>query len=819
MFRLLPIGRSGHLLNSPSSRSYCLLDYQRLRYIRSLSNGTGKRSREIDFELLYDTCTTAEAAKRVHALLIVSGKAWGSFVATRLVNLYSHLGDVSSSRKIFNRIQRKDAYTWNSMVSAYVRSRHFGEAVRCAFEMLSNSDARPDSYTFPAVLKACTAFDDGRRLHCWIVKLGFEWDLFVAASLVHMYCRFSRPSSAYNIFKEMPYRDMGCWNSMISGFCQCGNAKEAFRILNNMGMEGIRMDSVTVVSILSVCALMSDKLYGMLIHVFTIKQGMEFSLFVSNALINMYAKFGELICAQNVFDDMAVRDIVSWNSIIAAYEQNDCPIDALRFFHRMRVSKVKPDVLTLVSLASSAAQTKNFLFGYSVHGYVVRRCWITADTVIGNAIVDMYAKLGVTDSAQKVFDELPYKDVIAWNTMIAGYAQNGLASEAIKVFRHMKESEHVAPNLETWVSILPAYAHIGALREGKKIHNQAVKEGLDSNSFLGTCLIDLYGKCGRLDEAMSLFYNMSRETSVPWNAVILCHGLHGNGETSVRLFNEMLSEGIEPDHVTFVSLLTGCSHSGFVDLGERYFRAMKKDYGIKPIMKHYGCMVDLYGRAGLLQKAIDFIEMMPVRPDATIWGAVLGACRIHGNVELGRKASDRLFEIDSSDVGYYVLMSNLYANLGRWDGADEMRLLARDRGLRKTPGWSSIELNSNVEIFFTGNQSHPQSAEIYKELAKLTAKMKSLGYFPDHSFVLQDVEDDEKENILTSHSERLAIMYGILNTPPKTMIRIYKNLRVCGDCHTVTKFISKITEREIIVRDSNRFHRFHDGACSCGDYW
>ncbi|KAK6160120.1 hypothetical protein DH2020_003501 [Rehmannia glutinosa] len=613
-----------------------------------------------------------------------------------------------------------------------------------------------------------------------------------------MYCRFGFVDNAYTIFKDMPFRDMGCWNSMISGFCQNGNAKEALNILDDMIMEAIEMDSVTVATILSTCAQMNDILRGMVIHLFAIKHGLEFNVFVSNALINMYAKFGYLKCAQNVFDHMDVRDLVSWNSIIAAYEQNDYPHDALKFFHLMKLNKVQPDLLTLVSLSSCVAQTKDVLCGKSVHGFIIRRCWITKDTVTGNGVVDMYAKLGDIGSARKAFEELPSKDVISWNTMITGYGQNGFASEAINVYRWMKESENVKPNQGTWVSILPAYAHLGALRDGMRIHGQVIKENLDLDVFVGTCLIDLYGKCGRLIEAMSLFYEVPRETSVPWNAIISCHGLHGLGETSLKLFEDMLNEGVEPDHVTFLSLLTACSHSGLVDQGRWCFHAMQQEYGFKPTLKHYGCMVDLFGRAGQMEIAYNFIESMPMKPDASIWGALLGACRIHGNVEMGRKASSRLFELDSENVGYYVLLSNLYANFGRWEGVDEVRSLARDRGLSKTPGWSSIELNNRIEVFYTGNQSHPQSEEIHKELAILNAKIKGLGYIPDFSFVLQDVEDDEKENILTSHSERLAIMYGILNTPPKTCIRIFKNLRVCGDCHNVTKFISKLTERRLL---------------------
>ncbi|CAA0838397.1 Pentatricopeptide repeat-containing protein [Striga hermonthica] len=622
---------------------------------------------------------------RVHALLLVSGKALSVFYATRLVNKYSFIDNVSLARDTFDQISIKDSYTWNSMLSAYVRNSHFDEAIKCAFEMLSSTDVRPDFYTFPSILKACKSLCDGALFHCWVLKLGFECDVFVAASLVHMYCRFGFSSRAYTIFRNMPFRDMGCWNSMISGFCQSGNHKKALA----------------------------------------------------------------------VFDEMILRGIAI-----------------------------------------------NAGFGYmELHNRSIRAALLST---------------GILDSARRFFEQLPFKDVISWNTMITGYAQSGFASEAINLYRAMKEKDNLKPNQGTCVSVLPAYAHLGDLRDGTRIHCLVLKQNLDADMYVGTCLIDLYGKCGRLSEAMLLFSEVPKETSVTWNAVISCHGL---GQTSVRLFHDMLSERVNPDEVTLLSLLTACSHSGLVDEGKRYFHSMEQEYGVKPTLKHYGCMVDLFGRAGLLEEAYKFIETMPVRPDSSIWGALLGASRVHGNFEMGQKASGQLFELDRENVGYYVLLSNIYANFGRWDGVDTVRSLARDRGLWKTPGWSSVELNNELEVFYTGSRSHPQSEDIYKELASLNSKLKSLGYIPDYSFVLQDVEDDEKENILSSHSERLAIVCGILNTPPKSSIRIYKNLRVCGDCHNVMKLISKVTEREIIVRDSNRFHHFRDGFCSCGDYW
>ncbi|CAI0625636.1 unnamed protein product [Linum tenue] len=681
--------------------------------------------------------------------MLVSGKAQSSFLYGKLINFYAQLGPISFVEDIFKKSPRSDVYLWNTMVSAFVRRGHFHEAVDCFHQLLLTSGVRPDFYTFPPVLKACRNLFDGMKVHCSILKLGFEWDVFVAASLIHLYSRFGVVECACRLFHNMPYRDSGSWNAMISGYCLNG-------------------------------------------------------------------KLGD---ARRVFEQMVIKDIVSWNSIIAAYEQHGEPIDARLLFDNMQQLGIQPDAFTLVSLASIVSQLSDHRSGKSLHGFLLRKGYFSDAVITGSAVVDMYAKMGTTEYARAVFEGLPIKDVVTWNSLITGYAQNGLANEASNIFHMMEESKDISPSQGTWVSILPAYSQLGALGQGMLIHARVIKDSMWSDIYVGTCLVDLYGKCGRLDDAVSLFDEVPRQSSVPWNAIISCHGVHGHGERALEFFREMLDGEVKPDHVTFVSLLSACSHSGLVSDGEWCFCLMQENFGIKPILKHYGCMVDLYGRAGLLDVAFEFIKSMPMKPDGSIWGALISACRIHRNVELGKYASDRLFEVDSENVGYYVLLSNMYANAGKWEGVNDVRSLARGMGLKKTPGWSSIEVDKKVNVFYTGNQTHTQCNEIYKELKELCEKIKAKGYVPDFGFVLQDVEDDEKEHILMSHSERLAIAYGIISTPPKSSLRIFKNLRVCGDCHSAIKCISDITGREIVVRDSNRFHHFKDGSCSCGDYW
>ncbi|CAN6438822.1 unnamed protein product [Victoria cruziana] len=764
-------------------------------------------------------CNTARAVKQLHAVLVVSGRSKDVLWSTKLVNLYANNGEMSFSRFTFRNMHKKNLFSWNSMISACVKNGFFREAMEIFPEMMLEA-VRPDRFTFPAFLKAAAALlliRVGRSIHCWVVKLGVDLDVYVASSLINLYGKCGAAWDAHKVFEEMPYRDVGSWNSMISGFCQNGLASEAFFAFEQMITRNQHLDSITVASILPAVAPLGDIVRGKSIHVYVIKHGLDFDTFVSNALIDMYAKSGCIRDARRVFDELRTKDLVSWNAVIAAYEQEGDPVSAVQFFYEMKAACFSPDMLTLVSLASICAQLGDGRFGKSVHNYVVRKEYGYL-TFVSNAVVDMYGKLGMVADASRVFDNMNAKDVISWNSLITGNTQNGLANEAFALYHRMQE-KGVQFDQGTLVSVLPACSHLGAVRKGTCIHGRSIKMGLHSDLFVTTCLIDMYAKCGKLEEALHLFEEVPKRSSFPWNVIMCGLGLHGYGEKTLELFERMQKQEAEPDQVTFVSILSSCSHAGLVDQGQTFFNLMSHEYGIVPNLRHYACMVDLFGRSGKLDLAYDFIMKMPVKPDASVWGALLGACRIHGNLELGRIASAHVFELDPENVGYYVLMSNMYATERRWEGVNNLRTLATDMGLRKTPGWSSIEVNNNIHVFYTGNRSHPQTEEIYAEMTSLLVKIKNIGYTPDFSCVLQDVEEDEKEHILSSHSERLAIVFGLIQTKSGTPLHIFKNLRVCGDCHSATKFISIVTQREIIVRDSNRFHHFKEGMCSCGDYW
>eukprot|EP01018_Ginkgo_biloba_P019289 Gb_18149 [translate_table: standard] len=553
------------------------------------------------------------------------------------------------------------------------------------------------------------------------------------------------------------------------------------------------------------------------IHAQMSKTELKQNIFLLTKLVSMYAMCGTMDDAGLVFDKISERDVFIWNVMIRGYAMNGPFEESLALYYQMQQASMQPNNFTFTFVLKACCGLSALREGKEIHDSVVRTGH-ESDVFVANTLVAMYAKCGCMEIASQVFDKMHKRDVVSWNTMIAGHVQNESAKEALSVFNQMQRA-HVKPNSVTMVSMLQACIRLAALQHGKWIHGYIIRGGIVSNVILGNCLIDMYAKCGSIDIARKVFDEMPERNVVSWSAMISGYGMHGHAKDALAVFLQMQQRGIKPNDVTFVSVLSACSHSGLVDEGRQYLECMVRDYCITPRLEHYACMVDLLGRAGHLDEAQEFIENMPLEPGPSVWGALLGSCRIHCNIELGEHVAERLFYLEPERAGRYVLLSNVYAAAGKWDDVSKVRKMMQDRRVKKTPGCSLIEVNNTVHAFLVGDRSHPQSEEIYATLETLAGQIKMAGYVPDTNFVLHDVEEEMKEHKLSSHSEKLAIAFGLINTSPGTSIRITKNLRVCGDCHSATKFISKVVRREIIVRDANRFHHFNDGWCSCGDYW
>eukprot|EP01018_Ginkgo_biloba_P034183 Gb_33070 [translate_table: standard] len=674
-----------------------------------------------------------------------------------------------------------------------------------------------DSPTYASILQSCTSITSVKQVHAQMCMNGLDQNIFLVTKLVSMYAICGCMENARLLFDKINKRDAFLWNVMIRGYATNGPCEEALTLYYQMQRLGVLPDKFTFPFVLKACASLSNIEEGKEIHDHVFRAGLGSDVFVENSLVAMYAKCGSIEMARQLFDKMSERNVVSWSAMIAGYAQNGHPKEAMVLFHRMQLENVKPNRVTIVSVLPACADLAGLQEGKDIHDYAVRNGY-DSDISVQNALVDMYSKCRHVKIAHQLFDKMSKRDVVSWSAMIAGYVQCGQANEALTLFCQMQLAD-VKPDSVTMLNVLRACSHLAALQQAKWIHGYIIRSGFELDAIVGTALIDMYVKCGSIQIARWLFDRMPKRNVVSWSAMIAGYGMHGHGEDALKLFFQMQEAGLKLDHIIFVSVLSACSHAGLVKEGWRFFDSMVRDHCITPRLEHYACMVDLLGRAGRLDEAQNFIKNMPLEPDASVWGALLGACRIHCNTDLGEYVAQRLFDLDPENAGRYVLLSNIYAAASRWDDVAKVRKIMKARGVKKTAGCSLIEVNNRVHAFLVGDKSHPQSDKIYAMLGTLAGQMKEIGYVPNTNFVLHDVEEEVKEHKLSSHSEKLAIAFGLINTCAGTPIRITKNLRVCGDCHSATKFISKIVRRDIIVRDANRFHHFKDGLCSCGDYW
>ncbi|XP_042500257.1 pentatricopeptide repeat-containing protein At2g22070 [Macadamia integrifolia] len=755
------------------------------------------------------------SGKLVHARTIKAGLHISVFLVNNLINFYAKSGLLSDAHRLFNEMPLKNTFSWNTILSVYAKQGRIG--------------------------------------------------------------------TARQIFEEMPHRDSVSWTAMIVGYNQMGCFEDAIRMFLEMNLAGVPPTQFTFTNILTSCVAIEALDIGKKVHSFILKLGLSSYIPVANSLLNMYGKSGDLIVAKMVFDRMTLkntsswnamitlhaqsdrldlalaqfeqmteRDIVSWNSMIAGYNQHRCDLKALTFFKRMlNESSVKPDSFTFASALSACANLEMLKHGKQIHAQIIRTGLDTYGPV-GNALISMYSKsggvkiarkivskiaatnlsvisftalldgyikLGDISPARQIFDSMKDHDVVAWTAMIVGYTQNGFHDDAVALFRSMV-NEGPKPNNYTLAAMLSVCSSLASLEHGKQIHAISVRFGEELSVSVSNALITMYAKAGSIEGAKCVFNQIcwTRDT-ISWTSMIIALAQHGMGEEAVELFEKMLTVGVQPDHITYVGVLSACTHAGLVEQGQNYFNLMQSVHRILPTQSHYACMIDLLGRGGLLQEAQNFIEKMPVEPDVIAWGALLSSCKVHKNVDFAKIAAENLLIIDPENSGAYSALANVYSACGRWEDAAKVRKLMKDRGVKKDQGFSWIQIKNKVHVFGVEDGLHPQKDAIYQAIAKLWEEIKKMGFIPDTESVLHDLEEELKEQILSHHSEKLALAFGLISTPGNMTLRILKNLRVCNDCHLAFKFISKLVGREIILRDATRFHHFKDGSCSCQDYW
>ncbi|XP_071731183.1 pentatricopeptide repeat-containing protein At3g62890-like [Rutidosis leptorrhynchoides] len=650
--------------------------------------------------------------------------------------------------------------------------------------LLTNNDNPNPQITQKSLLNLLTtkctkSLQHLKQTHALILKTNHFQDHYISGTLIKLYSlpHFNTFDSSLQVFHQVPNPNVFVWNSTMKACLDHNKFELALLIYVNMVGSDTKPNKFTYPMLFKACMVVNCVEKGIGIHCHVVKNGFMDDMYVKSAAIQMYSSFGRLIEARMVLD-YGEFDVVCFNAMVDGYMK--CGDD----------------------------ESARVLF----------ESWTKKNVGSWNVMVTGLAKCGRVDEARKVFDEMPQRDEISWSAMIDGCNKNGRFKEALEVFRQMQK-EKVELKKFVLSSVALACANIGSLDQGKWIHGYIRRKSIELDVVLGNAILDMYAKLGRLDLAWDVFETMKKREISSWNAMIGALAMHGRAKDAIELFVEMEKQRVKPDEITFVGLLNACAHGGLLDAGFGYFNRMQEVYKIEPTVNHYGCIVDLLGRVGQLAEAEELISTMPMAPSPAVWGALLGACKVHGNVDIGERIGKMLINLEPQNGGGYVLLSNIYAKAGRWEDVEKLRALMKEKGVKTITGRSTIDLNGVLHEFKIGESDHPRIREIYAMVDEMIMKLEVEGYVAKTNEVLFDIDEDEKETTLWRHSEKLAVAFGLISTSSGTPIRVTKNLRMCEDCHSAIKLVSCVYERDIVVRDRLRFHHFRNGKCSCNDFW
>ncbi|KAK8526055.1 hypothetical protein V6N13_017121 [Hibiscus sabdariffa] len=761
---------------------------------------------------LFRSCTNLRSLAQLHGHLLVTGLRHDPLPSTKLIESYAQMGSFQSSTLVFKSFPNPDSFMWGVLIKCSVWSNLFQEAIFLYLTMIKNDHVQISNFIFPSVLRACSGFGDlviGEMVHGTIIKNGFGKDYVIQSSLLSMYGEMGCLSNAKKMFDEMTVRDLVSWSSIILSYVENGKANEGLEMFRLMALEGIRPDSVTMLSIAEACGDLGFSKLARSIHGYIVRRKIEIDGSLASSLVAMYSKCGDSGSAERIFVNVTNRSTALWTAIISSYYRIGRFVEALKSFVSMLESRVEPNSVTMMSVLGSFAalgwlregklvhcyiirremdldydvlgpvfielymncgklnycedilrivegrnivawnmiisiciekglirealahfvqmQTKGLmpdsfslasslsacadggllLFGDQIHGHIIKRG--LSDEFVQNSLIDMYSKCGLTGLAYMIFDEINKKSVVTWNSMICGFHQNGNSVEAISLFDQMYLNGHEMNDV-TFLSVLQACSNLGYLEKGKWVHHKLLTYGVRTDLYIGTALTDMYAKCGDLLTAQRVFNSMPEKSVVSWTVMIAGYGAHGRVNDAISLFNQMVDSGVRPNEITFMNILSACSHAGSVEDGKFYFNLMK-DFGVEPNSEHNACMVDLLSRGGDVNEAYRIIKSMPFPADASIWSALLNGCRIHHRVDMIETIKEDLLNIHTDDTGYYTLLSNIYGEEGNWKEFEKVRSVMKGIGLRKVPGYSLIELDKRIYRFGVGFTSLFQTEE------------------------------------------------------------------------------------------------------------
>ncbi|KAL1207066.1 putative pentatricopeptide repeat-containing protein [Cardamine amara subsp. amara] len=757
------------------------------------------------------------SAKAIHCDVLKKGSCLDLFASNILLDAYVKAGFAADALKLFDEMPVRNNVSYVTLsrgdvcqdpVFLYTRLHREGHEL--------------NPHVFTAFLKWFVSLDKAEIvwwLHSPIVKLGYVSNAFVGAALINAYSVCGLIDSARTVFEGILCKDNVVWTGIVTCYVENGYFEESLELLSLMGMAGFMPNNYTFAMALKASIGLGAFDFAKGVHGRILKTCYESDIHVGAGLLELYTQLGDMSDALKVFNEVPKNDVIPWSFMIARFGQNGFCNEAVDLFIRMRQAFVVPNEFTFTSILNVCAVGKCSGLGKQIHGLVIK-VGSDIDVYVANVLIDVYAKCEEMDNAVKLFAELSSKNEVSWNTIIVGYVNLDEGEEALSMFREALRNQ-VSVTEVTCSSALKGCASLASMELGVQVHGLAIKTSNAEKKTVNNSLIDMYAKCGDIKVAQSVFNEMETKDVVSWNALILGYSMHGLTREALRIFDIMKDSDCKPNGLTFVGVLSGCSNAGLIDQGEDCFESMIHDHGIEPSLEHYTCMVRLLGRSGQVEKAMKLIEGIPYEPTVKMWRTMLSASIDQNNEEFTKRSAEEILKINPKDEATFVLLSNMYAGAKQWTNVASIRRSMKEKGVKKEPGLSWIEHQGDVHYFSVGMLSnHPDVKLINGMLEWLNMKATRAGYVPDRNAVLLDMDDEEKDKRLWVHSERLALAYGLVRMPSsRNRILIIKNLRICSDCHSAMKVISSIVQREFVIRDMNRFHHFHAGICSCGDYW
>ncbi|MQL82732.1 hypothetical protein Taro_015226 [Colocasia esculenta] len=744
-------------------------------------------------------------------------QAWMRPIA--LVNMYAKFGSLREARMVYDAIVEKDVVLTTALIVGYKKKEEVEEDTTHETRTLprpshpGEADDNFDSYA--SLLRRCAAvgsLEGLKSVHARMHRTGFPY-LSLGNKLVDAYLKCGSLDEARRMFGEMRRPHIVSWNAMVASYVRCGRRWDAIEMYRRMPLEGVRPDDFTFSSILGAFAEVGLQLEGRGVHGHLVIAGVDASnVFIGSALVNMYAKFGSLREARMVYDAIVKKDVVLTTALIVGYTQKGEDEAAILMFVEMVNSGIRANMFTLASVLIACANLTEMIMGMLIHSLVIKSgfdCGSSSQT----SLLVMYSKCSLIDDSLKVFSQIVVPNLVARTAVMGVLVSSHREEAALSMFWSMLH-DSMYPNAFTFSTALRACSSLALLDLGKELHSLAIKLGLDGNRFVGAALVDVYGKCGNVKMARSAFDNSVDQDLVSVNTMISAYAQNGYSGEAVKLFDAVQNSGLQPNDATFTSVLSACGNAGLLDEGRRIFSSIMRNHENGPSRDHISCFIDLLGRMGRLGEAEELLTVKVENPDVVLWRTLLSACKIHGEVEMAERAAKHILELNPGDDGTLILLTNIYASAGRWGDVVKMKKMMRGMQVKKDPAMSWVEVDRQVHTFMAGDQSHPRAREIYRELEELVEKTKQVGYVPDTRFVLQEFDNElDRQRSLYYHSEKLAVAFAVLSGNPlhgDAPIMILKNLRVCGDCHTWLKLVSKVLGKEITARDAKRFHHFRD---------